>query len=190
MNNGIDDVNNINNVMVDIKDIKKYIVPIHNNKDSPDMTTIKLIKQEEYKDFERILTDYSINGHINISKARLLWLVYNESSDILKVNMSKLRGIDEKIIDEWIKIFKLPIDELYQTYGTINLSIGFNILTEFVIHKNISEKYSRIYSKAKTIDGWLALAEEHSYLYSQKYPIDLTNIVVKMNIINNLRGRI
>lgn len=152
--------------IINIKDFARYHRYVYSQTDSVLVDKVKHLKNDRYDNFEKtILEKYSDNGKIKTEDATLLWMVYEDSHEILNAykNQDHLRRVDPKIAQFWIDEFQKPINELF-AYGSNVISSALGIVIDYYREWFVSQKYDRIYSKSTKFEDWIELAKKNRTL--------------------------
>lgn len=181
----------VDNQIINIKDFAKYHRYVYIQTDSVLVDKVKHLKNDRYDFFEKnILQSHSDNGKIKTKDAALLWIVYEDSYEVLSAykNRSNLRFVDPKIAQFWINEFQKPIDELFK-YGSNVISSALGIVIDYYREWIVEQKYNRIYSKSEKFDDWIELAKKNQTLLNGEDvpPFDIMDIRTKAQSIIQAR---
>lgn len=172
---------------IDVKDFARYHTHKIDKEDRKYSIEVKELINKMYGNFnDSILSRYATNGKIASKKASLLFVLYEDSFEVL--NMMKysgrIRTADPELAKWWIEeIGKKTPFELY-SYGKNTISSAYGIIIDYFRDWMITEKYNRIYSKSNDFDEWVRLAEANSSLMSgAEIPFDISAIAEKCKAI-------
>lgn len=181
----------VDNVLINPVDFKKYHTNIVKENDRMLVAAVKKLNNERYERFEKeiLLPRCDVNGKIKSGLASKLWIVYEDSYEVLNTIkvVDKLRTVDHDVAQFWIKEFERPIEELY-THGVNAMSSIYGLLIEYFRQQVVIEKYERVYSKGETFDEWFELADKNWMLYNgEELPFDISKISEKAKTIIAVR---
>ena len=181
----------VDNTIIDIKDFGKYHKHVLSETDPMGVFKVKKLNNARYEDFfSQILKPRSKDGKILCSTASLLWIVFEDSREVLNTykNIKHLRPMDKELVNFWIKEFEKPIEELYE-YGINTISSAYGIVIDYYRDWAVKEKYDRIYSKGDKFDEWFKLAENNkSIIQGDDIPFDIKTISEKAKIMIQVRN--
>lgn len=183
----------VSNTMIDIKDFARYHVHKPRGNEKMYVYQTMMLNNEKYKDFEELVLKQHAdeNGKIICKKAAFLWIVYDDSREVIRYNKhgSKLRVVDPEKAKFWIREFEeKSIDELYE-YGTNTISSAYGIVIDFFREWIIEQKYERIYSQSNDYEKWFELAEQNKDLIEgREVPFDIQMVKEKATTLINVRN--
>lgn len=174
------------NTMINVKDFTKRNRFVISPNDDKNVTSLKQQHNERYDIFLKdILMPRTKDNMIRSDDASFLWIVYTDEFETLnfKKHENKLRPINKELVDYWIDMFKKSHSELYH-YGINTISSAYGLLIDYYRQWYTNQKYEKIYSKGKTFDDFLELANENIGLIDlSEEPFDMKSIASKAQMI-------
>ncbi len=180
----------VNTTIINIEDFRKYHTNERNENDPMYLFTVKKLNNDRYEYFhETILKPRSKDGKIMCKHAADLWIVYDDSYEVLNSvkHSEHARKPVKEDVDYWVKEFEKPIEELYE-YGNVVISSAYGLLIDYYRYNMIEQKYTRIYSKSDNFDDWLALLDKNrTLIQGEEVPFNIQMVTEKASTLIKTR---